>query len=405
MAEELVYLDNAATSWPKPPEVGEAMARFLRTSAGNPGRGGHTLARRAADTVEAVRERIGSMLNAPCAKRVVLTHGCTDSVNQAIHGVLRAATALPRDEKPHVVVTAAEHNAVLRTAHCYASTGQIDLDITPCDDRGFVDPKAIASRCSPRTALVCVTHASNAVGTIQDVRAITRLVRAASPDALVLVDAAQTAGHLPIDVQSDDIDLLAIAGHKGLRGPTGTGALFIGQRAYSDTCDGRRLFCLRRGGTGMKSPGLDMPPELPDAMEAGTSNAVGFAGLLAAMDTLNPGDHDIEMRLTAMILEGLAGIDRVRVLGIPGVRGRTPVVLFRVEDAPAREIADALDQQDSVCVRGGTHCAPLLHKALGNGEDGAVRASPSIWTTEQEIERFLAGLARIVSKSAGVLAR
>lgn len=395
MLNGLIYLDNAATSWPKPPEVADAMVRFLAEKAGNPGRGGHRLSRDAGDVVEHARERLADLINAPCPRRVVLTHGCTDSLNMAIHGVLRGALRGRLDHKPHVVVTSIEHNAVLRTAHCYDADRVIDLTIVECDEFGRIDPERIAGACNERTLLVCVSHASNAVGTIQDVGAIGRRVRGVSPRALMLVDAAQTAGHLAIDVQADGIDLLAIAGHKGLRGPTGTGALYVGRRAYSDDHEDERVFCERRGGTGMRGVGLDMPTELPDALEAGTANAVGFAGLLAAMDLPREGAHEREMALTARLLEGLAQVGGVRLFGLPTIEGRTPVVLFNIEGWNARDAGAELDRRWHICVRGGVHCAPLLHQSLATGEEGAVRASPGAATTDDEVDALIDAVAEL----------
>ncbi|GJM18181.1 MAG: cysteine desulfurase [Phycisphaeraceae bacterium] len=399
MPTDLNYLDNAATSWPKPPEVGAAITSFLAEKAGNPGRGGHRLARAAGDLVEQARERLAAEIHAPCAKRMILTHGCTDSVNLAVHGVLRAAIRRCAEPKPHVVVSGIEHNAILRTVHCFHNDKHILMDIVPCDSEGWVDPAAVAAVCTPETVLVSVAHASNAVGTIQDAPAISRAVRAAAPEALFMVDAAQTLGHMPIDVEAMGIDLLAIAGHKGLCGPTGTGGLYVSERAYPDTGDSR-VFCQRRGGTGMKSVGLDMPTELPDALEAGTTNAAGFAGLLAAMDARDPGAHEREMRLTGRILDELRAMPGITVHGRPGTEGRTPVVLFSIEGWTARDVGDILDAQHGICVRGGTHCAPLLHQLIGTGDGGAVRASPGWATTDAEIDAFLEAVGTLVRSPA-----
>lgn len=393
MPEGLIYLDNAATSWPKPPAVIAAMADFLAHHAGNPGRGGHRLAREAAATVERARSGLAGLINAPCPKRVVLTHGCTDSVNLAIHGVIRGAMRHGNGVKPHAVMTTIEHNAVLRTLSCYAKDGLIDTTLVPCDMQGRIDPDAFASSVTDRTILACLSHASNALGTIQDVGEVVRRVRARNPDTLVLVDAAQTVGHIPVDVQALDIDLLSIAGHKGLRGPTGTGALYVSPRAFPDECSKSRVFCERRGGTGAVAPGLEMPTELPDALEAGTANAVGFAGLLGAMDARDPQtnqrEHDHEIALTARLLDGLGSIRHVTVYGLPCTRHRTPVVLFNLKSMPARELAAGLDAEEDIAVRGGVHCAPLVHETIGTAPQGAVRASPGPTTTIEQIDRFL----------------
>ncbi len=390
MPDQLIYLDNAATSWPKPDSVGEAMVDFLTHKAGNPGRGGHKLAREATHVLDQSRQRLANLVNAPCPQRMILTHGCTDALNLAIHGVLRAdmRTRCP-STKPHVVTTAIEHNAVLRTLHCYATSDLITMTIVPCDEQGYVHLDKLIEACTDCTVLMTLSHASNVLGTIQKIPETIQSVRAHNPEILIMVDAAQTAGHFPIDVQGWDIDLLPLAGHKGLRGPTGTGGLYVSPRAYPDDCDRSRVFCQRRGGTGSKAPGLEMPTNLPDALEAGTSNAVGFAGLVAAIDALTDEVHEHEMAMTKRILVGLHQIDSVKIYGLPTIEGRTPVVLFNIEGQNPREVMVKLDQEYGIAVRGGVHCAPLLHDAIGTGEDGGVRASPGSGTTPEQIDIFL----------------
>lgn len=401
METGLVYLDNAATSWPKPPEVGEAMAAFLRDSAGNPGRGGHELARAASRTVDEARSTLARLVNAPATKRIVLTHGCTDALNIAIHGIMRSAMVDScGGAKPRVVTSCLEHNAVLRTLHCYATGGLIELDVVTCGSDGLIDPDAYLSHCDERTILACLTHASNVVGTIQRTGEVGHGLRRRSPHALFLVDVAQTIGHMPIDAEAGFADLMAIAGHKGLRGPTGTGGLYVGERAYPDDPDSPRLFCERRGGTGMKGVGLDMPTELPDALEAGTANAVGFAGMLAAVEAKCETEHHTERALTARMLDGLHAVDGVTVYGLPGVEGRTAVVLFNIDGAHPREVADRLDKEFSIAVRGGVHCAPLAHAAIGTGDDGAVRASVGPCNTDGCVDALLNAVAVIASGAA-----
>ena len=401
---DLIYLDNAATSWPKPDCVGEAMIDFLRHRAGNPGRGGHKLARAASETIEDARNKIAKLINAPCCSRVVLTHGCTDALNLAIHGVIRAAQRAGCDGKLRIVTTVLEHNAVLRTLHCYEADGKIELVFVDCNDEGCICPDELASVLTECTALVCLTHASNAMGTIQPIKESVAAVRKVAPDALVLVDCAQTLGHISVDVQEMGIDLLAIAGHKGLGGPTGTGALYLSCRAYPDNCKDEtpKVFCERRGGTGQKAPGLEMPDQLPDALEAGTANAVGFAGLVAAIDALDSSSHEHEMALTKRILDGLSAMDQVVLYGKPGIEGRTPVVLFNVKSIPSRTIADRLDRDFGIATRAGTHCAPLAHKLLGNHDDGGIRVSPGMGTTGEDIERFLEAMRVITADAISV---
>lgn len=401
MPQPITYLDNAATSWPKPEPVGEAMVDFLRHRAGNPGRGGHQLAREASLVLEQARSKLAQLVNAPCPARMILTHGCTDALNLAIHGVLKAdmRTRCP-STKPHVVTTAIEHNAVLRTLHCYATSDLITMSVVECDERGYVSADRLIEECTDCTVLITLSHASNVLGTIQPIKETIERLRAYNADILIMVDAAQTAGHFPIDVQGWDIDLLPLAGHKGLRGPTGTGGLYVSPRAYPDDCDKSRVFCQRRGGTGSMAPGLEMPTMLPDALEAGTSNAVGFAGLIAALDALTHEVHEHEMAMTHRVLDGLHQIEGVTIYGLPTIEGRTPVVLFNVEGICAREVMTRLDSEYNIAVRGGVHCAPLLHEAIGTGSSGGVRVSPGSGTTAEQIDRFLGAIKAMIPQHA-----
>ena len=400
MDPAFVYLDNAATSWPKADCVGEAMVEFLANQAGNPGRGGHVLARAAHSVIEDARAKIAQLINAPAVSRVVLTHGCTDALNLAIHGVVRAIQRTNCEQPIRIVTSVLEHNAVLRTLHCYAADQAIELVTVGCDAQGKIDLEELNRACTPCTALVCLTHASNAMGTIQPIKQAVEIIRASSSETLVLVDCAQTLGHIPVDVQEMDIDLLAIAGHKGLGGPTGTGALYLSCKAYPDCSKTQtpKVFCFRRGGTGSKAPGLEMPETLPDALEAGTTNGVGFAGLIAAIDAIDPAHHEHEMKLTEQIIEGLITIEHIKIYGVPGIEGRTPVVLFNVDGKECRLVAEDLDQEYNIACRAGSHCAPLAHIAMGNGEIGGIRVSPGAKVTPADIERFIEALRTIAAR-------
>lgn len=398
MRAEICYLDNAATSWPKPPEVAKAMCDFLEHSAGNPGRGGHALARAASATIERARADLARLVDAECQRRIVLTHGCTDSVNLAIHGIFRGPMCRPPcGGRPHAVVSAIEHNAVLRTLHCLDESGILDLTIVQCGEDGLIDPHEFLNACTKSTTLACLSHASNVLGTIQPVREVGENIKERSPCALFLVDAAQTAGHIQLKTRAWGIDLMAIAGHKGLLGPTGTGALYVGCKAYPDEEDKPHLFCERRGGTGAVAPGLEMPQVLPDAFEAGTMNAVGFAGLSAAIEVLPAVDHAHEQTLIEQVLNGLQSIKGVKLYGLPTADGRTCSIAFNIMDKPAREVAQELDETDNIAVRGGVHCAPMLHEVIGSGVRGAVRASPSPSNSTAEVDGFLRAIDRIAS--------
>jgi cysteine desulfurase / selenocysteine lyase len=397
MKTDIIYLDNGATSWPKPPEVARAMVEFLETKAGNPGRGGHMLARAAAETLAEARSLLTDMVKAESSRRIVLTHGCTDAVNLAIHGIFRGPICQCPSGRPHAVASALEHNAVLRSLHRYEAAGVIDLSIVGCGEDGVIDPDEFLAACNDKTVLACLTHASNVLGTVQDVAAVGARLRGVSERALFLVDAAQTAGHIPLDVCAWNVDLLAMAGHKGLLGPTGTGALYVGRRAFPDDSAEPHLSCERQGGTGAIAPGLEMPQVLPDALEAGTMNAVGFAGLIAAMELLPTVDHALERALTGQIIDGLLGIKGVKVYGLSMVQGRTASVAFNIDKLSSRKVASELDEFDNIAVRGGLHCAPLIHEVLGTGEDGALRASPGPWNTKAQIDEFLEAISRIAA--------
>ncbi|GAB4382761.1 MAG: aminotransferase class V-fold PLP-dependent enzyme [Phycisphaerales bacterium] len=391
----MIYLDNAATSWPKPPTVAVAMSDFLAHRAGNPGRGGHRLANAAAETIEQARQRLAQLVNAQTPRRIVLTHGCTDAINIAIQGIVRGGICQCCEDRPHVVASAVEHNAVLRTLYAYACEGLIDFELVRCGADGLIDPDEFLDHCRANTILACLSHASNVLGTIEPVEAVGAGLRERSPRALFLVDAAQTAGHVEVDVQAHSIDLLALAGHKGLLGPTGTGALYVGERAYPDEPSSPRLHCERRGGTGAVAPGLRMPETLPDALEAGTMNAVGFAGLIAGIDALATLDRAREHRHVARLVEGLGQIRGVTRYGLMSAEGRTPSVAFNVAGMPARQVAGRLDAEHGICVRGGVQCAPMLHETIGTGEQGAVRVSPSAFNADEEIDAFLVAIAAI----------
>ncbi len=402
MSTPFIYLDHAATSWPKDDRVGAAMVDFLKHKAGNPGRGGHILARAADDVIEEARFKIAQLINAPSPSRVILTHSCTDSLNLAIHGTIIAAQRAKSQTPMRVVASSLEHNAVLRTLHHYHADGVIELVQVGCDQYGQTDPEQFAQACHENTLLACLTHSSNAMGTIQPLKEAFAAVGKTAPNALTLVDSAQTLGHIGVDVQDMGIDLLAIAGHKGLGGPTGTGALYVSPRVFPDNCQSEnntpRIYCHRRGGTGSKAPGLQMPDELPVALEAGTTNAVGFAGLIAALKAADPKTHEHEMKLTARLLEGLNNIQGVKTYGVPNIEGRTPVVLFNIQGTPARQVANKLDRTYNIATRAGEHCAPLAHFALGNNQDGGVRVSPGPLTTFDEIEQTLAAVASIAEE-------
>lgn len=374
----MIYLDNAATSFPKPPQVSEAIADLLAHRAGNPGRSGHALAVAAQAVVADTRRLLASFFGARDPSRVVFALNATDALNTALWGLLR-----PGDR---VVTTSVEHNAMVRPLSALAERG-VAVERVPCAPDGTLDldDLARALEAAP-TRAVAMTHASNVCGTILPVQDAARLAH--RHGAVLLVDAAQTAGVLPIDVVEMGIDLLAFPGHKGLLGPTGTGGLYVSPDV--------RLAPLRQGGTGTRSEEERQPEELPEALEAGTVNTVGIAGLGAALRVLQElGLARVqahEAALATRLLTGLRDIPGVRVHGTGDPRRQVAVVSITVDAWEPVDLGAALDSTFGIAVRPGLHCAPIAHRTLGTFPHGTVRLSPGISTTEEEIDQALAAL-------------
>lgn len=387
-----IYLDNASTSWPKPWAVGDAMVAFLREGAATPGRGAYALAAESEARVARLRRRLAEMVNAEGPERVVLLGSATDALNTAILGLFTER----EDDRPRVVTTRLEHNSVTRVLHHLDSRGAIEVVSVPPDRQGFVTPDAVAGASNAETALVVVSHASNVLGTIQPIAQIAAACRRAAPEALVLVDACQSIGLLPIDVQRDRIDLLAFSGHKALMGPAGVGGLYVGPRVFPG--NGRRVLRpTRYGGSGSDSASRDMPEDLPSRFEAGTPNSVGQVGLLAAIeDASRPSPAEAlahERRLVDRFLAAVRDVRGVRLVG-PADRSRCVGIVSLVVDAhPPEEAAAALDASFGIAVRAGLHCAPGAHEAMGTlAGGGAIRVSPGAYSTDADIDRLAAAL-------------
>ena len=377
----MIYLDNAATSFPKPPEVAEAITDLLTHRAGNPGRSGHSLALAAEAVVAETRRLLAALLGIQDPARLAFTLNATDALNLAMWGLLRAGD--------RVVTTSMEHNAVARPLFALAERG-VDVVRLPSASDGTLDLDDLERelRAAP-TRLVVMTHASNVCGTILPIRAAAELAH--RHGALILVDAAQTAGVLPIDVQEQSIDLLAIAGHKGLLGPTGTGGLYV--------APGVRLTPMRQGGTGARSEQLSQPEEMPDALESGTVNTVGIAGLGAALRVLRATGIEAvrarESALTARLLAGLREIGGVTVYGPVEPSQRVAVVSVTLRGWEPVDVQAALDSAFGIAVRAGLHCAPLAHRTLGTFPLGTVRLAPGYSTTDDQIDQTLAALREL----------
>lgn len=373
----MIYLDNAATSFPKPACVCGAMTDALTRSGANPGRAGHALALAAGRIVEGCREELAQMLGESDASRVVFALNTTDALNMAIHGAIRSGD--------HVVSTLMEHNSILRPLSELSRQGVITLTLVPPEADGRISPRAIARALTPRTRLVAMTHMSNVLGTAQDAAAVGALCKRAG--VLLLLDCAQTAGHLPLRPIEWGCAMLALPGHKGLLGPHGTGALWV----RGDVT----LAPLRQGGTGSASESMFQPRMMPDSLESGTLNLPGIAGLRAGMRVALARREETRQRTQALC-------DRMRAAleDTPGVRVYTPrgahLLTFNIRGVGSQEASSRLDGE-GIAVRGGLHCAPGVHRFLGTLEGGAVRVSPGYASGTRDADALVAAVRKIAS--------
>jgi cysteine desulfurase family protein len=380
----MIYLDHAATSWPKPPAVIRAMADFCEHAGGNPGRSGHRLSLAAARLVYDARESLAELFGVTDPLRVIFTANATHAINLALRGLLHAGD--------RVVTTGMEHNAVMRPLRALQDRG-VGLSVIPCATDGSLDLAQVAVAITPGTRLVVINHASNVAGTILPAAQIAGLAHHAG--ALLLVDAAQTAGVIPIDVEETGIDLLAFAGHKGLQGPPGTGGLII-----NDTVDTRLIEPLVRGGTGSRSEYETQPEACPDKFESGTLNGVGIAGLGAGvrcvLDRSVEAIRAHEIALTRALIEGLSAIPDVTVYGAADAARRTATVSFTVANRTVSQIGLRLDDEFGVLCRVGLHCAPAAHRTLGTFPEGTVRFAAGADTTLGDVQTAVAAVRELV---------
>lgn len=375
----MIYLDNAATSYPKPPKVIRAMAGSLEKLGANPGRSGYRMGLCASRVVQRCREEIAQLLHMQNTERVVFTKNCTEALNLAILGTLC--------EGDEVLVSHGEHNAVMRPLDRLCAMGQITVRVLPPDSMGLLQPHTLQREITPRTALVIVCHASNVTGTLQPVSRLGAVCR--ENGVPLLVDAAQSAGVEDVSPDALHADMVAMPGHKGLQGPHGTGVLALGEGMLPQP-----LIC---GGTGSLSESTRQPEMLPDRYESGTLNLPGAAGLLVGTRFVRQHLAEIreyEAELTDRLRERLQNIPKVSLLGHPDAP-HVGVTSFTVEGMDVGQVADGLSAAD-VAVRAGLHCAPAMHAWLGTLQSGAVRASVGIYNTEQEIDDFALLLERII---------
>lgn len=385
----MIYLDNAATSFPKPPQVAAAMARFLDEDAANPGRAGHRMAVRAERMIDDARAKLARLVNGRDPRRLIFTLNGTDALNIAIKGALG-------DGGGHVVTTVLEHNSVSRPLQALADDGRIGLTRVGCGADGLLDPDDVRRALKSDTRLVAMTHASNVLGTIQDAAAVGAIAR--EHGALFLLDAAQTAGCVPIDVEAMHVDLVAFPGHKALLGPTGTGVLYVGDRCAEP--DGSpRMRPWREGGTGGDSSSPTQPRVFPYFLEGGTPNTVGIAGLAASVDVvLERGQEallDHERRLLERILERLAGDERFTIYGTRDVARRVGALSIGIAGLDPSDAAAILDDGFGIAARPGLHCAPYCHRAIGTYPAGTLRVSPGPFTTGDDVSALLDALRQI----------
>lgn len=365
----MIYLDNAATSFPKPDTVIQAMAGTLAKIGANPGRSGHRMALAAGRVIYTLREKLADYLEVDDPTRIIFGYSCTDALNLAIQGICKPGM--------HVISTLNEHNSVLRPLHALMDAGVIELTLlAPGEDRA-VSASQVKEAFKDNTGLVAINHVSNVTGAVQPVAEIAQICR--SEGALLLVDAAQSAGHMDIRPQALGADLLAFPGHKGFFAPHGTGALYMRE--------GLSLRPLRQGGTGSLSESMVQPDDLPDRYESGTSNLPGLAGWLAGLRFVIQHQQEIHETVTALcarLRSGLLELPHIQLYSPPGAG----LVSFNVGDLQSGEVAEMLDQAD-IAIRAGLHCAPGVHTALGTLSTGAVRVSPGFFNTEREIDQML----------------
>lgn len=380
----MIYLDNAATTFPKPEIVYKTMDTFYRTLGANPGRSGHRMAVAAEKEIEDTRNVVARLFGIKDSRRFIFTFNATDAINMGIKGLLKTGD--------HAITTYLEHNAVSRSLYSLEKKGIITITKVKNSLEGLIDPNDIKTAITSKTRLIVMAHAPNVLGTIQPIKEIGSIAR--EHDILFMVDAAQTAGVCEIDVNKYAIDMLAFTGHKGTLGPTGTGGLYVGERLTLDPW--------REGGTGFEPALLSQPEELPFKLESGTPNTVGIAGLRAGIEYIaSAGIHTIRMheqKLINKLIQALKDDQRFILYGTQEISKKVGILSLNVKGFKPAEIGAILDQSFDIAVRPGLHCAPFAHQMMGTFPDGTVRISPGCFTTEEEIDQLIAALDQIASE-------
>lgn len=375
----MIYLDSSATSFLKPPQVAEAVFKSFST-IGNAGRGAHAPTLNASRLIYDTRDKLAALFGTPDPSRIAFTCNATEALNIAIHGAIHPGE--------HVITTACEHNSVLRPLYLKEKEGT-ELTIIPADKKGRIRYDLLESSVKSNTSAIVLTHASNLSGNVTDLAFVSNFAK--KHGLLLIVDASQTAGSLPINVVKMGIDILCFTGHKGLFGPQGTGGLYVRE--------GLTLSPLKSGGSGIHSFDRQHPTDMPTALEAGTLNGHGIAGLNAGLDyILSTGVKNIhakEISLARRFVNGISDISDLKLYGDIDAPLRTPIISLNIGNMSSASVSDILWEDYEICVRAGAHCAPLMHKTFGTEKQGAVRFSFSCFNTEAEIDTAIQAMHEI----------
>ena len=390
--DKLIYLDSGATTFPKPEEVYRQMDRFYRDYGVNPGRSGYDLCMIAVTMVEETRKLLTRFFNGTDYNRLIFSLNGTDALNLAIFGLL--------EDGDHAITTTVEHNSVLRPLYHLSRDSNVEVDHIPFDSRGFVDPDAIKRKMKKNTRMVVVNHGSNVIGTVQPIKEIGALCR--ERGITFLVDTAQTAGKIPIDMEAMNIDVVAFTGHKSLMGPMGTGGLYVRE--------GVEVRHTRAGGTGVRSAIRAHLDEYPYRLEYGTGNLPGIAGLNAGVKWVEERGlhtiHEHESKLLRMLRDGLREIDGVTLYCQDDLTDHIAVLAFNVDGLEAMDTGTMLDVDYNIACRTGLHCAPMVHEQLGTDKiHGTVRFGLGPFNTEEDIATAVQAVGEIVRSRTGVHAR
>ncbi|QNO15010.1 aminotransferase class V-fold PLP-dependent enzyme [Alkalicella caledoniensis] len=375
----MIYLDNGATSYPKPEEVYKAHDYAFRKFGANPGRGGHTLARECARVIYKTREKMAEFINAKDSREISFTSNTTEALNQMLLGVIK--------EGDHVITSQLEHNSVWRPLEWLKENKRIKIDLCKHDEEGFIDIEDMERKINKNTKLIIINHCSNVFGCIQDIEQIGNLAK--RKGVYLAVDGAQSLGYEKIDVQNMNIDMLAFAGHKGLLGPFGVGGMYVKKDVLLEP--------IKTGGTGSISESPDMPEQGPDRYESGTMNTPGIYSLGASLDYISEKGVDNikkhKMKLVDKLIKEIGGY--VTIYGPKELEKRGPVVSFNIDDKYSSDVAFILDTVYGIAVRAGLHCSPLAHKCFNTLEQGTVRVTPGLFNTEGEIDTLITAIKEI----------